>query len=122
MPVSTASYSECGWRSWLNGTTITLGINNVFDANPPFAGGGVKMVSTKPVATLEAASGTCNLRKDSKLPNQPFEHDLKFPNVAAEAHIRVARIKLEIYTDRQARRPRLQRSFCVPWTRHWAER
>ncbi len=37
MPVSTATYSECGWRSWLNGTTITLGMNNVFDQDPPFA-------------------------------------------------------------------------------------
>jgi iron complex outermembrane receptor protein len=39
MPVSTASYSECGWRAWLNGTTITLGMQNVFDQNPPFVGG-----------------------------------------------------------------------------------
>ena len=39
MPVSTASYSDCGWRSWLNGTTITLGLHNIFDADPPFGGG-----------------------------------------------------------------------------------
>jgi iron complex outermembrane recepter protein len=36
MPVSTAEYSACGWRAWLNGTTVTLGINNVFDLAPPF--------------------------------------------------------------------------------------
>jgi hypothetical protein len=36
MPVSTAEYSACGWRSWLNGTTVTLGVNNVFDLAPPF--------------------------------------------------------------------------------------
>lgn len=36
MPVSTDSYSECGWRAWLNGTTLTLGMNNVFDRDPPF--------------------------------------------------------------------------------------
>jgi iron complex outermembrane receptor protein len=39
MPVSTATYSECGWRAWLNGTTVTLGMQNVFDANPPFVAG-----------------------------------------------------------------------------------
>ncbi len=36
MPVSTAEYNPCGWRSWLNNTTITLGMNNVFDQGPPF--------------------------------------------------------------------------------------
>ena len=36
MPVSTAEYSSCGWRAWLNGTTVTLGVNNVFDLAPPF--------------------------------------------------------------------------------------
>jgi iron complex outermembrane receptor protein len=35
-PVSTAEYNPCGWRSWLNQTTITLGMNNVFDLEPPF--------------------------------------------------------------------------------------
>ena len=25
MPVSTAEYNPCGWRAWLNGTTLTLG-------------------------------------------------------------------------------------------------
>lgn len=36
MPVSTAEYNPCGWRAWLNGTTVTLGMNNVFDQDPPF--------------------------------------------------------------------------------------
>ena len=31
MPVSTAEYNPCGWRAWLNNTTITLGMNNLFD-------------------------------------------------------------------------------------------
>jgi iron complex outermembrane receptor protein len=37
MPISTAQYSSCGWRAWLNGTTITAGMNNIFDLDPPFA-------------------------------------------------------------------------------------
>jgi iron complex outermembrane recepter protein len=36
IPVSTAEYNPCGWRAWLNNTTITLGVNNVFDEEPPF--------------------------------------------------------------------------------------
>ena len=38
MPVFTAEYSPSGWRAWLNNTTITLGMNNVFDQDPPFVG------------------------------------------------------------------------------------
>jgi len=40
MPISTAEYNPCGWRAWLNNTTISLGMQNVFDEDPPFAGGG----------------------------------------------------------------------------------
>jgi len=36
MPVSTAEYNPCGWRAWLNNTTLTLGVNNVWDELPPF--------------------------------------------------------------------------------------
>ncbi len=39
MPVSTAEYNPCGWGSWLNNTTISLGMQNVFDEDPPFAAG-----------------------------------------------------------------------------------
>jgi hypothetical protein len=37
LPVSTAEYGPCGLRAWLNGTTITVGMQNVFDSDPPFA-------------------------------------------------------------------------------------
>jgi len=39
MPVSTAEYNPCGWRAWLNGTTIQLGMQNVTDEDPPFVAG-----------------------------------------------------------------------------------
>src|SRR5256714_702917 len=39
VPVSTAEYNPCGWRAWLNNTTITLGMQNVFDEDPPFVAG-----------------------------------------------------------------------------------
>jgi iron complex outermembrane receptor protein len=39
LPVSTAEYGVGGWRAWLKGTTITLGMQNVFDSDPPFVAG-----------------------------------------------------------------------------------
>jgi iron complex outermembrane receptor protein len=39
LPASTAEYGACGWRAGLNGTTITLGVQNVLDSDPPFVGG-----------------------------------------------------------------------------------
>ncbi len=36
IPVSTAAYNPCGWRAWLDKTTVTLGIDNVTDEQPPF--------------------------------------------------------------------------------------
>ncbi len=37
MPVSTAEYNPCGWRAWLNQMTLTLGVDNVGDLEPPFS-------------------------------------------------------------------------------------
>jgi hypothetical protein len=39
IPVSTAEYGCNNWKWWLNNTTISLGMQNVFDAEPPFAAG-----------------------------------------------------------------------------------
>ena len=39
LPVSTAEYNPCGWRAWLNNTTLSLGLQNVFDEDPPFVAG-----------------------------------------------------------------------------------
>jgi iron complex outermembrane receptor protein len=39
LPISTAEYNPCGWRAWLNGTTFTVGVQNVFDSDPPFVAG-----------------------------------------------------------------------------------
>ena len=38
MPVSTAEYNPCGWRAWLNNTTITLGMQNVLDLRSAVCG------------------------------------------------------------------------------------
>ena len=39
LPVSTAEYGCSNWKWWLNNTTITLGMQNVFDEDPPFVAG-----------------------------------------------------------------------------------
>ena len=38
IPVSSAEYNPCGWRAWLNNTTITLGMQNVFDSRSTVCG------------------------------------------------------------------------------------
>ena len=46
IPVSTAEYNPCGWRAWLNNTTLTLGMQNVFDSDPPFVAGALETTTT----------------------------------------------------------------------------
>src|SRR5262249_16260471 len=36
LPVSTAQYGCSYWKWWLDNTTISLGMQNVFDQEPPF--------------------------------------------------------------------------------------
>jgi iron complex outermembrane recepter protein len=52
-PVTTASYSECGWRAWLNNTTLTVGMNNVFDKSPPFVAGAFENGYDESTASLQ---------------------------------------------------------------------
>src|SRR5262249_38994432 len=40
--VSTTDYNPCGWRAWLDNTTFTIGVNNVFDFAPPFVAAAVQ--------------------------------------------------------------------------------
>jgi iron complex outermembrane receptor protein len=53
VPVSTAEYSPCGWRAWLNNTTISLGIQNVLDEDPPFAAGSFENGYDESLATIK---------------------------------------------------------------------
>ena len=52
-PVSTAEYNPCGWRAWLNNTTITLGMQNVFDLDPPFVAGAGENGYDESLATIK---------------------------------------------------------------------
>jgi outer membrane receptor protein involved in Fe transport len=63
MPVSTAQYNPCGWRACLNGTTLTLGIQNVFDSDPPFVAGAFENNYDESLATIKGRFWFVQLRK-----------------------------------------------------------
>jgi iron complex outermembrane recepter protein len=63
MPVSTADYNPCGWRAWLNNMTITLGMQNVFDADPPFVAGNFENGYDESLATIKGRFWYVQLNK-----------------------------------------------------------
>lgn len=63
LPVSTAEYNPCGWRAWLNGTTITLGLQNVFDQDPPFVAGAFENNYDESLATIKGRFWYVQLKK-----------------------------------------------------------
>ena len=63
MPVSTAMYGPCGWRAWVNGTTITAGMNNVFDLAPPFGAGAFENAYDESTFSIKGRSWYVSLKK-----------------------------------------------------------
>jgi iron complex outermembrane receptor protein len=63
IPVSAAEYNPCGWRSWLNDTTITLGMQNVFDEDPPFVAGSGENGYDESLATIKGRFWYVQLKK-----------------------------------------------------------
>jgi outer membrane receptor protein involved in Fe transport len=63
MPVSTAEYNPCGWRAWLNNTTLTLGMQNVFDTDPPFVAGGFANGYDESLTTIKGRFWYIQLKK-----------------------------------------------------------
>jgi hypothetical protein len=63
IPVSTAEYNPCGWRAWLNNTTITLGMQNVFDEDPPFVAGSFENGYDESLATIKGRFWYVQLKK-----------------------------------------------------------
>jgi hypothetical protein len=53
VPVSTAEYGCTDWRWWLNNTTITLGMQNVTDEDPPFVAGSFENGYDESLATIK---------------------------------------------------------------------
>jgi iron complex outermembrane receptor protein len=63
LPVSTAEYNPCGSRAWLNGTTITIGMQNVFDSDPPFVAGAFENNYDESLATIKGRFWFIQLKK-----------------------------------------------------------
>jgi iron complex outermembrane receptor protein len=63
IPVSTAEYNPCGWRAWLNNTTITLGMQNVFDEDPPFVAASFANGYDESLATIKGRFWYVQLKK-----------------------------------------------------------
>ncbi len=63
IPVSTAEYSPCGLRAWLNGTTITLGMQNVFDEDPPFVAASFENGYDESLTTIKGRFWYVQLKK-----------------------------------------------------------
>jgi iron complex outermembrane recepter protein len=63
IPVSTAEYGCSNWRWWLNNTTITLGMQNVFDTDPPFVAGSIENGYDESLATIKGRFWYVQLKK-----------------------------------------------------------
>jgi hypothetical protein len=63
IPVSTAEYNPCGWRGWANNTTLTLGMQNVLDADPPFVAGSGENGYDESLATIKGRFWYVQLKK-----------------------------------------------------------
>jgi len=63
LPVSTAEYNSCGWRAWLDGMTISLGMQNVLDADPPFVAGAFNTNYDESIATIKGRFWYVQLKK-----------------------------------------------------------
>jgi Outer membrane cobalamin receptor protein len=63
VPVSTAEYGCSNWQWWLNNTTVTLGIQNVGDFDPPFVAGSFENGYDESVATAKGRFWYVGLKK-----------------------------------------------------------
>jgi outer membrane receptor protein involved in Fe transport len=63
LPVSTAEYGCSNWQWWLNNTTITLGLQNVTDEDPPFVAGSGANGYDESLATIKGRFWYVQLKK-----------------------------------------------------------
>ncbi|HLW35011.1 MAG TPA: hypothetical protein VKS98_05065, partial [Chthoniobacterales bacterium] len=60
---SSAEYRPHGWRSWINNTTITLGINNLEDRQPPFVAASLENGYDESTANIRGRTWYVALKK-----------------------------------------------------------
>jgi iron complex outermembrane recepter protein len=63
LPVSAAEYNPCGWCAWLNNTTISIGMQNVFDSDPPFVAGAFVNNFDQSLATIKGRFWYAQVKK-----------------------------------------------------------
>ena len=63
VPVSTAEYGCNNWKWWLNNTTVTLGMQNVTDEDPPFVAGSFENGYDESLATIKGRWWYVGLKK-----------------------------------------------------------
>ena len=63
VPVSTAEYGCSNWQWWLNNTTVTLGMQNVFDEDPPFVAGSFENGYDESLTTIKGRFWYVGLKK-----------------------------------------------------------
>jgi iron complex outermembrane recepter protein len=63
VPVSTAEYGCSNWHWWLNNTTVTLGMQNVTDEDPPFVAGSFENGYDESIATIKGRFWYVGLKK-----------------------------------------------------------
>jgi outer membrane receptor protein involved in Fe transport len=63
VPVSTAEYGCSNWQWWLNNTTITLGMQNVADEDPPFVAGSFESGYDESIANIKGRFWYVGLKK-----------------------------------------------------------
>jgi outer membrane receptor protein involved in Fe transport len=63
IPVSTAEYGCSNWKWWLNNTTVTLGIQNVGDFDPPFVAGSFENGYDESLTTIKGRFWYVGLKK-----------------------------------------------------------
>ncbi len=56
-------YNPCGWRAWLNNTSIFLGMQNVLDSDPPFVAGSFENGYDESLTTIKGRFWYVQLKK-----------------------------------------------------------
>ena len=61
--MSTAEYGCSNWQWWLNNTTVTLGMQNVMDEDPPFVAGNFENGYDESLTTIKGRFWYVGLKK-----------------------------------------------------------